>query len=96
MSQHWIAVTEPQFPWERSARVPEGGDLMHDFTDPTWDTRFLGDLYQDLSEEARKRDALLQSSEFVEEVILDRMLEPAIVEFGLKELGLIPCCRAAL
>jgi hypothetical protein len=35
--------------------LPETGELAHDFTDPEWDTRFLGDLYQDLSEEARKR-----------------------------------------
>jgi len=41
------------------AVVPETGAPAHDFTDPNWDTRFLGDLYQDLSEEARKRFALL-------------------------------------
>ena len=28
---------------------------------PSWDTRFLGDLYQDLSEAARKKYALLQT-----------------------------------
>jgi hypothetical protein len=39
--------------WRR--RVPETGELVHDFTDESWNTRFLGDLYQDLSEEARKR-----------------------------------------
>ena len=55
---------------------------MHDFTDPDWNTRFLGDLYQDLSEEARKRFALLQTPEFVEEWILSRTLDPAIREFG--------------
>jgi hypothetical protein len=48
----------------------------HDFTDPGRDTRFLGDLYQDLSQLARKRYALLQTPEFVEEFILDRTLEP--------------------
>jgi hypothetical protein len=58
------------------------GDLIHDFTDPEWDTRFLGDLYQDLSEAARKKYALLQTPEFVEEFILDRTLEPALDEFG--------------
>ena len=31
--------------------------LAHDFTDDTLDTRFLGDLYQDLSKAARKRFA---------------------------------------
>lgn len=59
------------------------GVLVHDFTDPTWDTRFLGDLYQDLSEAARKKFALLQTPDFVEEFILDRTLDPAIDEFGL-------------
>ncbi|QDU98789.1 BREX-2 system adenine-specific DNA-methyltransferase PglX [Lignipirellula cremea] len=59
------------------------GDLIHDFTDPEWDTRFLGDLYQDLSESARKKYALLQTPEFVEEFILDRTLDPALDEFGL-------------
>jgi hypothetical protein len=68
--------------------VPETGELVHDFTDPTWNTRFLGDLYQDLSKETRKRYALLQTPEFVEEFILNRTLEPAIAEFGLKELRL--------
>ena len=52
-----------------------------------------GDLYQDLSEDARKRYALLQTPEFVEEFILDRTLEPAIAEFGLREVRLIdPTC----
>ncbi|MBL8888649.1 MAG: BREX-2 system adenine-specific DNA-methyltransferase PglX [Planctomycetaceae bacterium] len=59
------------------------GELVHDFTDPNWDTRFLGDLYQDLSEAARKKFALLQTPDFVEEFILDRTLEPALDEFGL-------------
>ncbi len=59
------------------------GELHHDFTDPDWDTRFLGDLYQDLSEAARKKYALLQTPEFVEEFILDRTLDPALDEFGL-------------
>jgi len=65
------------------------GSLVHDFTDPPqdhrtgWDTRFLGDLYQDLSEAARKKYALLQTPEFVEAFILDRTLEPALDQFGL-------------
>jgi hypothetical protein len=61
------------------------GKLVHDFTDPAWDTRFLGDLYQDLSEAARKKYALLQTPVFVEEFILDRTLEPALDEFGLED-----------
>ncbi|PJN08137.1 SAM-dependent methyltransferase [Streptomyces sp. CB01635] len=59
------------------------GEIRYDFTDPEWNTRFLGDLYQDLSEHARKTYALLQTPEFVEEFILDLTLEPAIEEFGL-------------
>ncbi|MEX1224994.1 MAG: BREX-2 system adenine-specific DNA-methyltransferase PglX, partial [Pirellulales bacterium] len=42
------------------------------------------DLYQDLSEAARKKYALLQTPEFVEEFILDRTLDPALDEFGIK------------
>ncbi len=77
--------------WQRID--PDSGALAHDFTDPAWDTRFLGDLYQDLSESARKRYALLQTPEFVEEFILDRTLEPAVEEFGFREVRLIdPAC----
>ena len=72
---------------------PNTGALAHDFTDPAWNTRFLGDLYQDLSEATRKRYALLQTPEFVEEFILDRTLTPAIREFGFREVRLIdPTC----
>jgi hypothetical protein len=72
---------------------PDTGALVHDFTDPAWSTRFLGDLYQDLSEAAQKKFALLQTPEFVEEFILDRTLTPAIAEFGYKEVRLIdPTC----
>ena len=72
---------------------PESGRLVHDFADDAWDTRFLGDLYQDLSEAARKKYALLQTPEFVEEFILDRTLDPAVEEFGLKNLRMIdPAC----
>jgi hypothetical protein len=57
------------------------------------DTRFLGDLYQDLSEDVRKRYALLQTPRFVERFILDRTLEPAIERFGLDDTNLIdPTC----
>ncbi|MEU6523898.1 BREX-2 system adenine-specific DNA-methyltransferase PglX [Streptomyces sp. NPDC046924] len=61
------------------------GEIRYDFTDPEWDTRFLGDLYQNLSEHARKTYALLQTPEFVEEFILDLTLEPAVSTdaFGL-------------
>ncbi len=77
--------------WQRID--PESGALGHDFTDSALDTRFLGDLYQDLSEGARKQYALLQTPEFVEEFILDRTLTPAVEEFGFREVRLIdPAC----
>ncbi|MEN3284735.1 MAG: hypothetical protein V7607_5875 [Solirubrobacteraceae bacterium] len=77
--------------WTR--QFPETGGLVHDFTDAGLDTRFLGDLYQDLSEAAKKRYALLQTPDFVEAFILDRTLEPALAEFGLTETRLIdPTC----
>ena len=77
--------------WQRID--PATGALAHDFADPALDTRFLGDLYQDLSEAARKKYALLQTPEFVEEFILDRTLTPAIAEFGFAEVRLIdPAC----
>ncbi|MEU9538714.1 BREX-2 system adenine-specific DNA-methyltransferase PglX [Streptomyces mirabilis] len=63
-------------------RGPDGR-IRYDFTDPSLNTRFLGDLYQDLSEHARKTYALLQTPEFVEEFILDLTLDPALEEFGL-------------
>jgi len=72
---------------------PDSGALVHDFTDPDWSTRFLGDLYQDLSETARKRYALLQTPAFVEAFILERTLTPAIDAFGLDQVRLIaPSC----
>ncbi|MCI2423454.1 BREX-2 system adenine-specific DNA-methyltransferase PglX [Saccharopolyspora sp. K220] len=76
-------------------RTGDGDRLVHDFTDggDTWDTRFLGDLYQDLSAKARDKYALLQTPEFVEEFILDYTLTPAIREFGLEGLRTIdPAC----
>jgi hypothetical protein len=72
---------------------PATGALRRDFTDEEWNTRFLGDLYQDVSEDVRKRYALLQTPEFVEEFILERTLTPAIAEFGYREVRLIdPAC----
>lgn len=74
--------------WRRRG---DDGEIRYNFTD--WDTRFLGDLYQDLSEHARKTYALLQTPEFVEEFILDLTLEPAVKEFGLNGLRTIdPAC----
>ncbi|MFD5338774.1 BREX-2 system adenine-specific DNA-methyltransferase PglX [Streptomyces hawaiiensis] len=81
----------------------EDGTVVHDFTDPLtededgtqkgWGTRFLGDLYQDLSDDAQERYALLQTPEFVEEFILERTMKPALREFGFEGLRVIdPTC----
>jgi hypothetical protein len=72
---------------------PATGLIAHDFTDPAWDTRFLGDLYQDLSEHAKQQYALFQTPIFVEEFILDHTLDPALATFGLCDTDLIdPTC----
>ncbi|MFJ6676413.1 BREX-2 system adenine-specific DNA-methyltransferase PglX [Actinosynnema sp. NPDC091369] len=74
------------------SRRPDGS-LIHDFRDDTWNTRFLGDLYQDMSQAAKDKYALLQTPEFVEEFILDYTLTPALDEFGLDGFRLIdPTC----
>ncbi|MEU4450202.1 BREX-2 system adenine-specific DNA-methyltransferase PglX [Nocardioides sp. NPDC023903] len=92
----WSALISPESAtslidfWRRT---DTSGDLVHDFTDPELGTRFLGDLYQDLSDHAKKTYALLQTPVFVEEFILDQTLTPAIKEFGLDGLKLIdPTC----
>lgn len=71
----------------------ESGHLKRSFVVEPGDTRFLGDLYQELSERAKKKFALLQTPVFVEEFILDRTLTPAIAEFGLEKVRMIdPTC----
>lgn len=71
----------------------DSGVLLRDLADPDLDTRFLGDLYQEISEDAKKRYALLQTPVFVEEFILDRTLEPALNERPLEGFKMIdPTC----
>lgn len=71
----------------------DDGALVRDFSDPDLGTRFLGDLYQDLSEFAKKTYALLQTPEFVEEFILDQTMEPALAERPLDGFRIIdPTC----
>jgi hypothetical protein len=71
----------------------EDGTLVHDLPGPPLSTRFLGDLYQDLSQHAKDTYALLQTPVFVEEFILDRTLEPALKERPLEGFRLIdPTC----
>jgi len=76
--------------WRRRS---EDGALIHDLADSSLSTRFLGDLYQDLSQHAKDTYALLQTPVFVEEFILDRTLEPALAERPLEGFKLIdPTC----
>jgi hypothetical protein len=95
-NQVWKAEISPESATALIAfwrRTNADGNLVHDFTDATLETRFLGDLYQDLSEHAKKTYALLQTPVFVEEFILDQTLTPAVAEFGLEGLKVIdPSC----
>jgi len=71
----------------------DDGTLIHDLQDESLSTRFLGDLYQDLSKYAKDTYALLQTPVFVEEHILDRTLEPALRERPLEGFRMIdPTC----
>lgn len=71
----------------------ESGVPLHDFQDKELSTRFLGDLYQDLSVYAKKTFALLQTPDFIEEFILDQTLTPALAERPLEGFKLIdPTC----
>lgn len=72
---------------------PDTNALIHDFSDPEHRTRFLGDLYENLSEFARDKYALVQTPEFVLNFILDRTLTPALDALGLDQIRLIdPTC----
>lgn len=74
-------------------RTGDDGELVWSFADTDLSTRFLGDLYQDLSEYAKKKYALLQTPEFVEEFILDQTLTPALKDRPLEGFKLIdPTC----
>lgn len=92
----WTAEISPESATALIAfwrRTTDDGTLVHEFSDPNLETRFLGDLYQDLSEHAKKTYALLQTPVFVEEFILDQTLTPAVAEFGLEGLKIIdPSC----
>jgi hypothetical protein len=69
------------------------GSHVHDFTDPEWDTHFLVDLYENLSDSLRTRDGLLRTPDFVVQFILDRTLTPAIRDFGCDAVKMIdPAC----
>ncbi|MFW8623519.1 BREX-2 system adenine-specific DNA-methyltransferase PglX [Corynebacterium glutamicum] len=74
-------------------QADEDGNAVWGFHDPELDTRFLGDLYENLSSYAQEKYALRQTPEFVEEFILDRTLTPALAERSLQGFKLIdPTC----
>lgn len=74
-------------------RTDDNGELVWTFRDDQLSTRFLGDLYQDLSDFAKKKYALLQTPEFVEEFILDQTMEPALKDRPLEGFKIIdPTC----
>ncbi|MFL0177488.1 BREX-2 system adenine-specific DNA-methyltransferase PglX [Mycobacterium sp. SMC-13] len=76
-----------EFWWQQSS----DGAPVYSFNNI--DTRFLGDVYQDLSEYAKKTYALLQTPEFVEEFILDQTMEPALADRPLEGFTVIdPAC----
>jgi hypothetical protein len=79
--------------WQEQVEDMDNPPLKRSFEVENGDTRFLGDLYQELSERAKKKYALLQTPVFVEEFILDRTLTPAINAFGLDTVRMIdPTC----
>ncbi len=81
------ARTVLEFWWQ------QGADGLPRFSFTGVDTRFLGDVYQDLSEHAKKTYALLQTPEFVEEFILDQTMEPALADRPLQGFTVIdPTC----
>lgn len=76
--------------WRRRNR---DGSIRFDFTDPELDTRFLGDLYQDISDTASRSYALVRTPEYIEAFILDLTVDPAVAEFGPQGFrGIDPAC----
>lgn len=72
--------------WQLWHKEDGKGNLIYDWQAKEgeasdFDSRFLGDLYQDLDGEVRKRFALLQTPWFVEAYILDKTLSPALQTF---------------
>ncbi len=75
------------------ARDPDTGAVRYRFDDERFDSRLLGDLYQDLDPVVKKRYALLQTPDFVLDFILDETLTPAIAEHGPEVVRVLdPAC----
>lgn len=77
--------------WRR--RDPDTGVLLYSFEGETFDSRLMGDLYQDLDPVVKKRFALLQTPDFVLDFILDQTLTPAMVEWDAEAVRVLdPAC----
>ncbi|CAN5925136.1 hypothetical protein BH11MYX4_BH11MYX4_03000 [soil metagenome] len=75
------------------SKNPDTGELLYRFDDEHFDSRLMGDLYQDLDPVVKKRYALLQTPDFVLDFILDETLTPAIAEFGVEAVRVLdPAC----
>lgn len=71
----------------------DDGILLRDLSDEHLDTRFLGDVYEEISLDAQERYALRQTPVFIEDFILDRTLEPALKERSIEGFKMIdPTC----
>ncbi len=75
------------------SKNPDTGELLYRFDDEHFDSRLMGDLYQDLDPVVKKRYALLQTPDFVLDFILDETLTPAIAEWGVENVRVLdPAC----
>ena len=81
--------------WRRPD-VEREGWLRYDFRgdgEDGFDTRFIGDLYQDIDAEARAYYALLQTPQFISQFILEHTLLKRFEEKDFREITLIdPTC----
>ena len=75
------------------SKNPDTGALLYRFDDEHFDSRLMGDLYQDLDPVVKKLYALLQTPDFVLDFILDETLTPAIAEWGAEAVRVLdPAC----
>ena len=79
--------------WRTPDADAQRGGLRFRFDGERFDSRVIGDLYQELDPEVKSRYALLQTPGFVERFILDRTLEPALAQWPLEEVRVLdPAC----
>jgi hypothetical protein len=80
-------------PMPPSGRPPDEGRWVGGEGDEGFQTRFIGDLYQELDAEMRERYALLQTPHFISQFILEHTLLERFKEKGFREVTLIdPTC----